>query len=153
MPWAPKWKQEEPSTQVVHFQLVSFESLTKTNPPQPTNIQLENLGFGKFTWWANQPWWLPHLFIPRHSQRKTVTHQLFDPSVLAQGKGFSLQLPGVLQEANQGFKTSDGFDDFGEVAGEPQKLWKIWVGEGGKSWRRCKDQSYICILLYYCTHE
>lgn len=47
------------------------------NPSQPTNIQiqLENLGFGKFTWWANQPWWLPHLFIPRHSQWKTVTPQ------------------------------------------------------------------------------
>ena len=53
--------------------------------------------------------------------KNTHPNDLF-PSVLAQGKGFSLQLPGVLQEANQGFKASHGFDDFGEVAGEPQKL-------------------------------
>lgn len=52
--------------------------------------------------------------------KNSDTPTTFSPSVLAQGKGFSLQLPGVLQEANQGFEASDRFDDFGEVAGEPQ---------------------------------
>ena len=80
---------------------------------------------------------------PNQNQKHTAPTT--DPlqSVLAQGKGFSFQLPGVLQEANQRFKASDRFDDFGEVAGEPQKL-RTFEGEGGRV--MCLDQSCIIVL-------
>ena len=123
MPWAAKWKQEEPSTQVVHFQLVHHwypwprishlnQSTFSLRISALGNLHggqtnLDDFHISSYQGTPNEKQWHPN--------------DLF-PSVLAQGKGFSLQLPGVLQEANQGFKASHGFDDFGEVAGEPQKL-------------------------------
>ena len=77
------------------------------------------------------------------NEKHTPQRPTSDPSVLAQGKGFSLQLPGVSQEANQGFKASDRFDDFGEVAGEPQKLRRVW------RWRGKSDA--FGSVLYYCS--
>ena len=146
MPWAAKWKQEEPSTQVVHFQLVyHWYPWPRISHLNQSTFSLRISALGNLHGGQTN---LDDFHISSYQGTPNEKHtpQLFDPSVLAQGKGFSLQLPGVLQEANQGFEASDRFDDFGEVAGEPQKLWKILVGEGGKS-DVFMDQSYIWI--YY----